>query len=667
MQHTLRDFIDELDRAGELTRITRRVSPVLEIAALADEETKKPAAHAPSESAKRLDPRFAGLGGHALLFENVEGGDLPVLINALGSYRRMEMAIGCAGAGFEAIAARIAALTKPEPPSSLRDLIAKAKQFAPLLKIPPKKAKRAACQEVVLTGDEVDLSRLPLIKCWAKDGDLAAVGYPADVNAGVAGADLAGDPNYQGRYITFAGIHTIHADDAGRAKPPSHNIGMYRVQLIGKRRMAMHWHMHHDGARHWRSWKKRAEPMPVAIVFGGESVLPFSAIAPLPPGISELLFAGFLNRNGIRMAPGKTVPVRVPANAEIVIEGYVSHEAGMPGWDPREDDAGELGPGAFFEGPFGDHTGFYSLPDRYPIVEVTAVTMRRNAVFPATVVGLPPQEDYFMGKAVERLFLPLFKTIVPDVIDYDLPLFGCFHNCAVLQVKKEYPLQGRRLMHSVWGAGQMAWTKCVIVVDDDVDVHDTRAVFKAITEHCDPATDVELTVGPLDILDHAAPQLGAGSKIGFDATRKWPGEGIEGSRRRGVGSRDGEPPRVIDAVKAVEGVRDAAFLDETNHGWLLVSAAPESDETARRVMQAVRDAAAETKFVIIVGADVDVRNMDETLFHWLANVDPGRDRHDFEGGMLFDARPKRPGQSANGMRIREWPPLIEGKAIGALR
>lgn len=639
---------------------------MLEIAALADAETKKPAANMPSESAQRLDPRFAGLGGHALLFEHVEGSDIPVLINALGSYRRMEMAIGCEGGGFEAIAAKIAALTKPEPPSSLRDLIAKAKQFAPLLKIPPKKAKRAACQDVMRTGDEIDLTRLPLIKCWEKDGDLASVGYPADANAGVAEADLANDPNYQGRYVTFAGIHTIHADDAGKAKPPSHNIGMYRVQLIGKRHMAMHWHMHHDGARHWRSWKKRGERMPIAIVFGGESVLPFSAIAPLPPGISELLFAGFLNGKGIRMAPGVTVPVRVPANAEIVIEGYVSHEAGMPGWDPRDDDAGELGPGAFFEGPFGDHTGFYSLPDRYPIVEVTAITMREKAVFPATVVGLPPQEDYFMGKAVERLFLPLFKTIVPDVIDYDLPLFGCFHNCAVLQVKKEYPLQGRRLMHSVWGAGQMAWTKCVIVVDDDVDVHDTRAVFRAIAEHCDPATDVELTVGPLDILDHASPELGAGSKIGFDATRTWPGEVIEAPKERSAGAGDVGSLAAIDAVKAVEGVREAAFLNGDNRGWLLVSAAEGGDGAAPQIVAAIRDAQSSVRFVVVVGADVDVHNMDETLFHWLANVDPGRDRHDFDGGMLFDARPKKPGHSANEMRIREWPPLLEGKAIGAL-
>ncbi len=647
---------------------------MLEIAALADAETKKPAANLPSESARRLDPRFSGLGGHALLFENVEGSDIPVLINALGSYRRMEMAIGCEDGGFEAIAAKIAALTKPEPPSSLRDLIAKAKQFAPLLKIPPKKAKRAACQDVVRTGDEVDLTRLPLIKCWEKDGDLASVGYPADVNAGVAGADLVGDSNFQGRYITFAGIHTIHADDAGKAKPPSHNIGMYRVQLIGKRHMAMHWHMHHDGARHWRSWKKRGERMPIAIVFGGESVLPFSAIAPLPPGISELLFAGFLNGKGIRMAPGKTVPVRVPANAEIVIEGFVSHEAGMPGWDPREEGAGELRPGAFFEGPFGDHTGFYSLPDRYPIVEVTAITMRRNAVFPATVVGLPPQEDYFMGKAVERLFLPLFKTIVPDVIDYDLPLFGCFHNCAVLQVKKEYPLQGRRLMHSVWGAGQMAWTKCVIVVDDDVDVHDTRAVFRAITEHCDPATDVELTVGPLDILDHAAPQLGAGSKIGFDATRKWSGEGIEGAGERGIkasrhrgSEREGEGAGVLELVKEIDGVCDVAFLDGDNFGWLVVSAAAGNEETPRGIVDAVRESGSRVAFVVVVGAEVDVRNSDEALFHWLANIDPGRDRHDFDGGMLFDARPKAPGQSANGVRIREWPPLIEGEAIGQSR
>ena len=675
MRHTLRDFIDELETAGELLRVRERVSPNLEIAARADEESKKPAPNPPSASTRLNDPAFHMLGGRALLFENVEGSDLPVLINAFGSYRRMERAVGCARwerpggpTGFDAIAARIAELTRPEPPRSAREIMSAVRRFAPLVRIGPRRVRRGRSQEIVLTGDDVDLTRLPIIRCWAGDGDLASVGYSAAVNAGVVGADLADDPAFRGRYITFAHVHTIHADDAGKARPASHNVGMYRVQLIGRRRLVMHWHMHHDGARHWRSWKERGEPMPVVIALGAESVLPFAGVAPLPPGVSELLFAGFLNGRGVPMAPGRTVPVRAPANAEIVIEGFVRHDARTPGWDPRDERAGELGPGAFFEGPFGDHTGFYSLPDRYPLIEVTAVTMRRGAVYPTTVVGLPTQEDYFMGKAVERLFLPLFRTIAPDVADYDLPLFGCFHNCAVLQVKKVYPLQGRRLMHSVWGAGQMAWTKCVIVVDDDVDAHDVRAVLRAMSDHCDPMRDVECVRGPLDILDHAAPAMGAGTKIGFDATRKITGEraGASNSARE-TGSASvsaDQAERTRARVAALPGVRDAALIEPSNDGWLLVSAAEKTDDLPDRIAALVKDAAGRgPRFIITLGADVDVRNPDEALFHWLANSDPGRDRLDFPGGMVFDARPKSPGVGRNGEPTRDWPPIIEGLPI----
>ncbi|MFZ4574897.1 MAG: UbiD family decarboxylase, partial [Phycisphaerales bacterium] len=314
-----------------------------------------------------------------------------------------------------------------------------------------------------------------------------------------------------------------------------------------KRKAAMHWHMHHDGARHWRSWKKKGEPMPVAIALGGESVLPYAATAPMPPGISELLLAGFLNRGAIPLVDCKTVPLQVPANSEMVIEGFVDTSAGFIGWDPKqirerkpeywanatEGDRGsfwrrELGEGAVFEGPFGDHTGFYSLPDRYPVLTVTAITHRRRAVYPTTIVGLPPQEDYYLGKATERIFLPLLRTIVPDIIDYDLPMFGAFHNCAFIKIKKEYPLHARRVMHAIWGAGQMSWTKVIVVVDDDVDVHDQEAVLFNMCSNADPGRDLEVVNGPLDILDHAAPRLGAGHKLGIDATRKIAGEEVGG-------------------------------------------------------------------------------------------------------------------------------------------
>ncbi|QKK08381.1 MAG: hypothetical protein HND58_09475 [Planctomycetota bacterium] len=301
MHATLRDFVAALSGAGELTRVRARVSPVLEIATIADRESRRPAPNPPSAAARAADPIHAGVGGKALLFEHVEGSDIPVLINAFGSYRRMEMALGCEQGGFASIAGRIGDLVKPQPPRSLGEAIEKARQFAPLLKIGPKRRRSGLCQEVVHTGDEVDLTTLPLLRCWPDDGDFATLGYPPEINDGIVGRGEGDewDRSFRGRYVTLAGIHTIHADDAGTEKPSSHNIGMYRVQLMGRRHMAMHWQMHHDGAKHWRSWKKLGKPMPVALVFGGESVLPYAATCPLPPGISELLMAGFLNGKGI--------------------------------------------------------------------------------------------------------------------------------------------------------------------------------------------------------------------------------------------------------------------------------------------------------------------------------------------------------------------------------
>ncbi|MGD9690965.1 MAG: UbiD family decarboxylase [Phycisphaerales bacterium] len=680
MYPTVREFVAALEASGELRRVRGRVDPVLEIAACADAESKAACPNLPGAAARRTDPRFHHLGGRALLFENVEGSDVPVLINAFGSYRRVEMALGCGADGLEGRARALGELVKPEPPRSLRAAIAKGLKLLPLLRTPPKRRARAGlCQQVVLTGDEIDLRRWPLIRCWPLDGDLAAVGYPAEVNAGIAGVETgaAWDARYRGRYVTLGGIHTIHADDAGEARPASHNIGMYRVQLLGRRHMAMHWHMHHDGARHWRSWKARGERMPVAIVLGGESVLPYSATAPLPPGMSELLLAGYLNGGGIEMCPCRTVPLHVPANAEIVIEGWVSHEAGMVGWDPRVGGS-SLGPGAVFEGPFGDHTGFYSMPDRYPLLEVTAITHRRDPVYPTTVVGLPPQEDYFLGKATERLFLPLLKVLIPDIEDYDLPMFGAFHNCAFVKVKKHYPLHARRVMHSIWGAGQMAWTKTIVVVDDDVHVHDAPAVLRAVGERCVPGRDSEMVRGPLDILDHAAPFLGAGTKMGLDATRKT-GEAEEHQVLEGLAAQacalgpivaaTGDAARLVERrVRELTGVLDARVPDELGGWWLLVRLQKERAGDGERFIKALGGIAGEAavpRWTVIVGPGADVANIDDALFHWMANSAAERDRRLSVCGrrVAFDATPKvegsgMEGDERNGMPVRAWPPVL---------
>ena len=523
MYPTLRDFIDALDKAGELHRVKARVSPLLEITQIADRISKSAAPNA-SKNAFRTDPRHHHFGGKALLFENVEGASMPLAINVFGSYHRMEMALGFAGdkGGFDGLAEKVAKLVKPEPPTTLYEKLKKIPELAKIASYPPKVVKTGICQQVVKTGDQVNLFELPIIKCWPDDGDPRKCGYPLSPEQSRTAAG-------QGRYITLAGIHTIHPDDAGVDGPrTSRNIGMYRAQLIDKNHTAMHWHMHHDGARHWRAWKKLGKPMPLAIALGGESVLPFAATAPLPPGISEFLFAGFLNDTGIEVVACKTVDLHVPANSEIVIEGFVSTDAGPIGFDPRLPGA-DIGPGAVFEGPFGDHTGFYSLPDRYPVFTVTAITHRKDPIYPTTIVGLPPMEDYYMGKATERIFLPLLKTLIPDVIDYDLPMFGTFHNCVFVKIRKEYPLQARRVMHAIWGAGQMAWTKMIIVVDETVNVHDQDEVLFHLCANFDPGRDIEIVSGPLDILDHAAPRLGAGHKIGFDATVKIKGEEVGGN------------------------------------------------------------------------------------------------------------------------------------------
>jgi 4-hydroxy-3-polyprenylbenzoate decarboxylase len=562
---SLQAFVDALEQVGELHRVTEPVSCMLEVAAIADRVSKS-AAPRLSDHAPKTDPAHHGLGGKALLFENVtlpdgSTSDVPLLINAFGSYKRVEMALGCEAKGLDGLAQKVGELVKPEPPTGLMEKVKKGLELAKIAQLPPKVVKSGACQQVVQSGDAIDLTKLPIIKCWPDDGDPRRCGYPlSPEQSGTAGG--------LGRYITLAGMYTIHPDDAGKpdGEPrPSRNVGMYRAQLIDKTHTAMHWHVHHDGARHWRAWKKHNEAkgdhsggMPCAIVLGGESVLPYAATAPLPPGISELLFAGFLNGGAIKLVKCKTLDLHVPANAEIVIEGFVSTKASGIGYDPRAKDAARLDPDhEVFEGPFGDHTGFYSLPDRYPIFTATAVTMREKPVFPTTIVGPPPQEDYYLGKATERIFLPLLKTLVPDIIDYDLPMFGAFHNCAFIQIKKEYPLQARRVMHAIWGAGQMAWTKFIVVVDEDVDVHNHEEVLFHLCANVDPGRDLEIVHGPLDILDHAAPRLGSGQKLGVDATRKWPGEEVNGQPVRDwpsyLGTHQGMPASIDAIVEQIIG------------------------------------------------------------------------------------------------------------------
>lgn len=449
----LQTFIAELEQRGWLLRIAVEVDPVLEITEIAD--------------------RVMKAGGPALLFERVRGSPWPLLINTFGSRERMGLALGCTD--FAELADRVQALLKPEIPTTLMQKLRKLPELAQLGSLPPKTVRRGICQEVVHTED-ADLLALPALQCWPQDG---------------------------GRYITLGAVFTKDPETGER------NVGMYRVQLFEPKLAAMHWHLHHDGARHFRRYRERGQRMPLAIVLGGPAILPYAATCPLPPGVDECLFGGFLQGQALELVPGVTQPdIEVPATAEFVIEGYI---------DPSEP--------LIREGPFGDHTGFYSLADDYPRFHVTAITHRRRPIYPATIVGKPPMEDYWLGKATERIFLPLLRMIVPDILDYDLPLFGCFHNCAFVKIRKEYPYQARRVMSAIWGAGQMALTKIIVVVDEHVDVHNPNEVLFQLCSNVDPRRDIMIVDGPLDILDHAAPACGAGSKLGVDATRKIAGEG----------------------------------------------------------------------------------------------------------------------------------------------
>jgi 4-hydroxy-3-polyprenylbenzoate decarboxylase len=467
---TLQEFLSALDAAGELRRISAPVDPVLEITEIADRVSKSATRDGKYPAAGK--PPHPG-ANQALLFSNVQGSSMPAAINTFGSTKRLCMALGCES--FDELAERIAELTRPEIPTGIWNKIRKGIDFLKIGSYQPKvrSGGGALCQEVVHT-DDADLGTLPIIQCWPEDG---------------------------GKYITLGQTVTKNPETGVR------NLGIYRIQVFGPKLAAAHWHPHHDGARHFRAWAKDGKPCPVAITFGGESVLPYAATAPLPPGIDEHLFAGFLQGRGLDLVPCKTVPLEVSPNCEIVIEGWV---------DPRQ---------TVLEGPFGDHTGFYSLAGQFPVLNISAITHRRNPVYPTTIVGKPPQEDFYLGKATERMFLPLLRILIPDLIDFELPMFGVFHSCAFVKIKKEYPFHARKVMNAIWGAGQMAWTKIIIVVDEDVDVHNVDEVMFRVAGNVDPKRDIMMVDGPLDILDHAAPFEGAGSKMGIDATRKWPGEG----------------------------------------------------------------------------------------------------------------------------------------------
>jgi 4-hydroxy-3-polyprenylbenzoate decarboxylase len=461
--NNLQQFVQALEKIGELKRVAYPVRAELEIAEIADRVMKQ--------------------NGPALLFENVVGKNVPVLINAFGSARRMAMALGVDD--IEGIAREIARLTQMKPPGSFWDKLRMLPELARLGGITPKQVKDAACQEVIQRSP--DLNFLPVLTCWPGDG---------------------------GPFITLPVV--VSSDPrTGRR-----NVGLYRMQVFDSTTTAMHWHIHKGGARHLRHQKEENKRMELAACLGGDPVLIYAATAPLPDQIDEFLFAGFLRKKGVDLVKAITVDVEVPADADVVIEGYI---------DPSEP--------LRSEGPFGDHTGFYSLADGYPVFHVSCITHRKNPIYPTTIVGRPPMEDAYLGKATERIFLPLLRLTFPEITDMNLPVHGVFHNLAIVSIKKEYPGHARKVMHGLWGMGQMMFTKALIVVDHTVNVQDLAEVTWVVGNHIDPKRDVVFVEGPVDVLDHAAPIAGYGSKMGIDATVKWRTEGFE---------RDWPQPIIMD-------------------------------------------------------------------------------------------------------------------------
>jgi len=454
-------FIEELERADELVRITEPVATELEITELADRQMKSPG------------------GGKALLFEKptIDGmvSRFPLAINTMGSERRMALAIGAES--VDEIAHQMQLILKAKPPTSVREGWSLLRQGVDLLHARPKRVSDGPCKEIVRRFENaagLSLRDLPVLYCWPEDG---------------------------GRFITLPNVYTKDPETGER------NIGMYRMQVFDDRTTGMHWQVHKVGARHGKRYYERNERMPVAVCLGGDPAYTFAATAPLPDGLDEVLFAGFVRKKSVELVKCETCDLEVPADVDFVLEGYV-----QPG-EMRD------------EGPFGDHTGYYTPVDQYPVFHLSAITYRKDAIYPATIVGVPPMEDFYMGSASVRIFLPVFKMNFPEIVDMALPAEGVFHNLVFISIRKQYPYQAYKIMHGLWGMGQMMFSKYIVVVDADCDVHNTSEVLFRLCANTDPQRDTTFIKNPSDSLDHAPSTPNVGSHMGFDATRKLSAEG----------------------------------------------------------------------------------------------------------------------------------------------
>ena len=569
MYGSLRKYIEALDRAGELIRIGARVSTAYEIAEITDRMAKSPD------------------GGKALLFENT-GSVFPVATNLMGSERRMAMALGVER--LDDLTARIDALVKQavSPKNGLADklrmlpLLGEVAQWFPRLS-----SRRGECQQVVATGDEASLAALPILESWACDG---------------------------GRFITLPMVNTVDPDTGIR------NVGMYRMQIFDDSTTGMHWHRHKTGARHYDAYKARGERMPVSVALGGDPIYTYCATAPMPDNMDEYLLAGFLRRKPVRLVKCLTNDIRVPADCDFVIEGYV-------------DTSEELAT----EGDFGDHTGFYSLKDSYPRFHVTAITHRRDAVYPATVVGIPPQEDASISKATERIFLaPIRLALQPEIVDLTMPEAGTSHNIAVVSIHKRYEGQATKVAQSLWGAGQMMFNKYLVIAPHDCNVRSADSLA-ALLRGCDPCKAVIRSEGIYDVLDHATAECGYGGKIALDLTSA---------------DRSAEQPTCPTAISLSDGI---GCRTDLLGKWsaLLLFASPDADVDIKRI---IAENGITCNFAAILDRSAADLSGEELLWLAAANTDPRRDIALSDSGtVIIDARPKPSGKAGNPTR---WPNVV---------
>ena len=594
----LREFIDILEKEGELVRIKAYADPRLEIAEITDRVSK------------------SANGGKALLFENT-GYAFPVLMNAYGSEKRICLALGVNN--LDEVAEEITQLFRQlsSPAKGIVDklkLLPKLGQFASWM--PKIKKGRGACQEIILTAP--DITRLPVITCWPKDG---------------------------GPFVTLPVIHTKDPNTGIR------NVGMYRMQVFGPDLTGMHWHKHKVSAKHFNEYRKLNRRMPVAVALGGDPVYAYSATAPLPENVDEYMLAGFLRKKEVALVKCITQPeLEVPSDADFVIEGYV---------DPGEE--------LIWEGPFGDHTGYYSLPDWYPRFHITAITHRKDAIYPATIVGIPPQEDAWLGKATERIFLaPIKMTLVPEIIDMDMPVEGVFHNLVIAQFEKEYPGQAQKVMNALWGAGQMMFNKILVLVDKGLKIQDYPALAQYISANVNPASDIYFSQGPMDALDHSSSRFGYGGKMGIDGTKKYPEESESGFHADAE-IQEGEE---IQLERKFPEIKAANYsLLKRKIACILLAVEKNRPGHIRELHTKICETCSEiagVKLILYLESAVDPHDLTLALWRFCNNLDPKRDSILYQGHcggqnekifscMGFDATRKT--KEWDGFQ-RDWPNII---------